>query len=129
MYADDPANGLFPTSITALYPRMINDATVFLNPREDLYSIKRDAVRAASTHRVFPERLLSEVGYAYEPGLSPVDGLAILAYERIPISGGRNVLFCAGSVEYLEESAFQKRLAEQRVAFAKQSLPPNPPSP
>jgi hypothetical protein len=123
MYSDVPSNnGLLPASLNALFPNFIADAKVFLNPREESFREKVDSQRAARSD-------VSIIDYAYEPGLNINDSTDIVAYEMVPVSGGRNVLVIGGSVEYVAEPEFQKRLTDQRARLdAKKPALPNPPA-
>jgi hypothetical protein len=121
MYSDAPENKGLPASLSTLYPNYVADRTVFLNPNDPAYDHKVKELKAAKG--------VSIIDYAYEPGLNINDALDIVAYEKVPVGGGRNVLVLGGSVEYVPEADFQKRLAEQRARLAaKMAAPPNPPA-
>jgi hypothetical protein len=124
MYSDVPSNnGSLPASLDALFPMYVADQKVFLNPRDESF---RDKVAKQQATR----NSVSIIDYAYEPGLDINDATDIVAYEKVPIVGGRNVLVIGGSVEYVEEPEFQKRLAEQRARLAaKTASPPTPSTP
>ncbi|MBI3828722.1 MAG: hypothetical protein HY291_04355 [Planctomycetes bacterium] len=99
-----PANDLFQ-----LYPSFANDPRVYLNPRANK-AVPAVPVMASGT---VASEWLNALDYTYLPGVDPMDGTRILAYERIPIAGGRNVLVVAGSVEFMDEASFQKALKQQ----------------
>lgn len=125
MYADVPANGgIFPVHPAALVPKYIVDPRVFRNPR-------------------FPNE---DVSYTWVSGVDPNMATAILAFEVPPPndhSGGRNVVFCTGTVEWRDDESFAKALAETEkaikaakremrlvpISFAEMQEGKNPPAP
>jgi hypothetical protein len=124
MYVEDPVNNNTPpASLAALYPKYVADQMLFLNPCVDHDRVDVSAVRGNSTQLVM-------IDYAYEPSLVASDMTSIVAYEKTPATGGRNILVKGGAVEFMIEEEFQKELARQRAALpAKPAVSPNPSAP
>ena len=94
LYADAAQNaGQYPRDPLDLCGAYVRDWRVFRNLR-------------------YPEQ---DEGYVYVVGPRPEDVDSIIFYENVPIHAeaqGRNVALAAGSVEWMEQEDFQRRLAE-----------------
>jgi hypothetical protein len=119
LYAD--ANQRYPTSGNAfpnstalwlLYPDYVADPAVFCNPRDPEYSTHVKTLRKSGICKANAD-IIAAIDYTFVEGLDPSDALNILAYEKVLIGDGRNVVYVGGSVEFLTEVQFQKAITKQ----------------
>jgi hypothetical protein len=83
------------------------------NPREPAYAERKGIMDAMMRGNALNADVIAATGYCYVEGCKPEDPISILAFERNFVSDGRNVLYGTGSVEFVDEAAFQKALAKQ----------------
>lgn len=106
-FAAPENNGAFPDQLQALYPKFISDGETFFHP-------------------AWPER----PGYVYVPGVRSIDPpTTIIVYENIPTGKQRLprlVLLLDGSIQSLEESEFEKRMAAQASLWQGEKRPWQP---
>ncbi|MCW8131793.1 MAG: hypothetical protein KIS92_15715 [Planctomycetota bacterium] len=120
LYADASSTGAYPPAegpaalIQRLYPAIMKDPRVFLDPLEHL---EVPAVPVFRTDGSVDPAWAEAAGYVYLGPGNPSSTLAIMAFERHAHSGGRNVLCADGTVEWMHETAFRQALRESKPEF------------
>ncbi len=137
MYADDnggrfPFGASTPTeNLWLLYSKYLSDERTLINPRGGM--TQRSIPRSNAPNTKVPPEWIAATAFVYREGFSVNDVAEIILYEKSPKNGERLVAIGAGTIEWVPEAEFQKRLDAQIAANAGRlnaapaaAVPPSP---